>query len=62
MSNDLQRIDRILNLLAIYWKRNPSITLGACLDRANLRSDSKYYLQSDDITEEQFRELLRGVE
>lgn len=57
---DPNRIDRILNLIAVLWRRNPDMRLGQLLSNfADFRSDP-FYIE-DDITEEKLKSWLEKI-
>lgn len=57
---DPQRIDRILNLIAVIWRREPDLRLGQLLlSFAGFEGDIFYY--EDDKTEEKLKEHLLTI-
>jgi uncharacterized protein YihD (DUF1040 family) len=57
---DPQRIDRILNLIAVIWRREPDLRLGQLLvNIAGFDKDPYYY--EDDITEEKLKTFLETI-
>jgi uncharacterized protein YihD (DUF1040 family) len=57
---DPQRIDRILNLIAVIWRRNPDLRLGQLLySYAGFEGDIFYY--EDDKTEEKLIEFMMRI-
>jgi uncharacterized protein YihD (DUF1040 family) len=60
MPRDPQRIDRILNLIAIIWRRSPDLRLSQLLfNFADFRGDI-FYIE-DDKTEEKLKEYLYTI-
>lgn len=57
---DPQRIDRILNLIAVIWRRNPDLRLGQLL-YAHAGFEGDIYNYEDDITEEKLLQYLSTI-
>jgi len=57
---DPQRIDRILNLIAVIWRRNPDLRLGQLLlTFADFEGDIFHY--EDDRTEQKLTEYIMRI-
>jgi uncharacterized protein YihD (DUF1040 family) len=57
---DPQRIDRILNLIAVAWRRNPDQRLGQLLyNYAGFEGDIFNY--EDDRTEQKLQEFIMRI-
>jgi len=57
---DPARIDRILNLIAVIWRRNPDLRLGQLLSNfAGFEGDPFHY--EDDETEQKLTEFIMRI-
>lgn len=56
---DIDRIERILNLIATLWKRNPDMRLGQLLYNFGGFKDTDYEIE-DDMTEQRLEESVRS--
>jgi uncharacterized protein YihD (DUF1040 family) len=57
---DPQRIDRILNLIAVIWRRDPDLRLGQLLYNFAGFKDADYNTE-DDLTEKKLREFISTI-
>lgn len=54
---DPKRIERVLSLIEVLWKRNPDLRLGQLVCNLALRDENVFYLEDDKLEQKIIKEL-----
>lgn len=58
---EIERIDRIVELIRALWKLSPDMRFGQLLENYIFEKPEALYRQEDDFTEKKLKEVVSGV-